>query len=99
MSALLSLWRLLNQQQRRQLAGLQLLSIVMGLSTVGGIAAVLPFFTALADPNAIRDNTVMHLVLQRASFVDDTLLPIALGVAFVALVLVANAVNLFGFIA
>src|SRR5262249_27511932 len=32
-------------------------------------------------------------------FVDDTLLPIALGGAFVALVLVANAVNLFGFIA
>jgi HlyD family secretion protein len=98
-SLLLAVWRLLDQQQRLRLAGLQLLSIVMGLSTVGGIAAVLPFFTALADPNAIRDNTVMHLVLQRASFVDDTLLPIALGVAFVALVLVANAVNLFGFIA
>jgi hypothetical protein len=41
MSVVLALWRLLDRRQRRQVVGLQLLSIVMALSTVGGIAAVL----------------------------------------------------------
>ncbi|HTL92660.1 MAG TPA: ABC transporter transmembrane domain-containing protein, partial [Steroidobacteraceae bacterium] len=99
MSALLSLWRLLNQPQRRQLAGLQLLSIIMGLSTVGGIAAVLPFFTALADPAAVRQSKVLHWLLPRGLLVDDSTLLIALGAAFCLIVLLANAINLFGFTA
>jgi len=99
MSALLSLWRLLNQPQRRQLAGLQLLSIIMGLSTVGGIAAVLPFFTALADPAAVRQSKVLHWLLPRGLLVDDSTLLIALGAAFCLIVLLANAINLFGFMA
>ncbi|HVN46632.1 MAG TPA: ABC transporter ATP-binding protein [Steroidobacteraceae bacterium] len=99
MSILLSLWRLLDRQQRRQLLGLQLLSIVMGLSTVGGIAAVLPFFTALADPSAIGRNGVVRLLLPRGLAVDDGTLLIALGVGFCLVVLLANAVNLFGVLA
>ena len=99
MSALLSLWRLLNQQQRRQLAGLQLLSIIMGLSTVGGIAAVLPFFTALADPAAVRESKALHWLFARGLLVDDGTLLIALGAAFCVIVLLANAINLFGFMA
>jgi len=99
MSALLSLWRLLNQPQRRQLAGLQLLSIIMGLSTVGGIAAVLPFFTALADPAAVRESKALHWLFPRVLLVDDGTLLIALGAAFCIIVLLANAINLFGFMA
>src|SRR6478672_7123302 len=99
MSALLSLWRLLNQPQRRQLAGLQLLSIIMGLSTVGGIAAVLPFFTALADPAAVRESKALHWLFPRGLLVDDGTLLIALGAAFCVIVLLANAINLFGFMA
>jgi ABC-type multidrug transport system fused ATPase/permease subunit len=99
MSALLSLWRLLNQQQRRQLAGLQLLSIVMGLSTVGGIAAVLPFFTALADLAAVRESKALHWLFPRGLQLDDGTLLIALGGAFCVIILLANAINLFGFMA
>jgi len=99
MSALLSLWRLLNQQQRRQLAGLQLLSIIMGLSTVGGIAAVLPFFTALADPAAVRESKALHWLFPRGLLLEDGTLLIALGAAFCVIVLLANAINLFGFMA
>jgi ABC-type multidrug transport system fused ATPase/permease subunit len=99
MSVLLAVWRLLDKRQRRQLAGLQLLSIAMGLSTVGGVAAVLPFFTALVDPNAARHNDVLRAVLQRITIADDSLLVMVLGAAFAAIVLVANAVNLFGFLA
>jgi ATP-binding cassette, subfamily B, bacterial PglK len=99
MSVLLALWRLLDPQQRRQLARLQLLSVVMALSTVGGIAAVLPFFTALADPQAIEHSAVLRAVLQHVRFESDGSFVLALGVAFVVIVFIANAVSLFGFLA
>jgi ABC-type multidrug transport system fused ATPase/permease subunit len=98
MSVLLTLWRLLDHRQRRQIVGLQLLSIVMALSTVGGIAAVLPFFAALADPHAIEHNAVLRAVWQR-THLDNGDFPAVLGMAFAAVVLIANAVNLFGFMA
>jgi HlyD family secretion protein len=99
MSVLLAVWRQLDQQQRRRLVGLQFLSIVMGLSTVGGVAAVLPFFTALADPSAIRRNSFMHVVLQHIAPDDDSSLVLLLGVSFAAIVLITNTINLFGFLA
>jgi HlyD family secretion protein len=99
MSVLPAVWRLLDQRQRRQLAGLQLLSIVVGLSTVGGVAAVLPLFTALADPNAARNGVVLRAVLQHVTVADDNVLLILLGATFAAMVLVANAISLFGFLA
>jgi HlyD family secretion protein len=71
----------------------------MGLSTAGGVAAVLPFFTALADPNLARHNIVLRAFLQRITVADDRLLLIVLGAAFAAIVLVANTINLFGFLA
>jgi ATP-binding cassette, subfamily B, bacterial PglK len=98
MSVLQAVWRLLDQQQRRRLLGLQLLSIIMGLSTVGGIAAVLPFFTALADPGAVTHNAVLGAVRQRLHFDDHGSLVILLGVAFCAMVLIANTINLFGYL-
>jgi ABC-type multidrug transport system fused ATPase/permease subunit len=99
MSVLLTLWRLLDRRQRRQLMGLQLLAIVMALSTVGGIAAVLPFFAALADPHALEHIAPLQSVLQRLHLGDGAAFPAVLGMAFAAVVLIANAVNLFGFMA
>jgi len=99
MSGLRALWGLLDRRQRRRLLGLQLLSIVMGLSTVGGVAAVLPFFAALVDPNAIRHNALLRAVFQSRYFASDSSLVILLGAAFATIVLIANIVNLFGFLA
>jgi ATP-binding cassette, subfamily B, bacterial PglK len=98
MSILRALWRLLDSRQRRRLLGLQLLSIVMALSTVGGVAAVLPFFAALSDPHAIRHNAVVWAVLQKLNVGEGAIVP-ALGAAFAASVLIANAINLFGLLA
>jgi ABC-type multidrug transport system fused ATPase/permease subunit len=98
MSVLLTLWRLLDRRQRRQIVGLQLLSIVMALSTVGGIAAVLPFFAVLADPHAIEHNALLRAVWQR-THLESGAFSAVLGMAFTAVVLIANAVNLFGFTA
>jgi ATP-binding cassette, subfamily B, bacterial PglK len=98
MSILRALWRLLDSRQRRHLLGLQLLSIVMALSTVGGVAAVLPFFAALSDPDTIRRNAVVWAVLQRLNVGEGSIVP-ALGALFAASVLIANAINLFGLLA
>lgn len=98
MSLLRALWSLLDSSHRRQLVGLQLLSIVMALSTVGGVAAVLPFFAALSAPDTIRHSAVAWAVLQRLHVGEGSIVP-ALGAAFVASVLIANAVNLFGLLA
>jgi HlyD family secretion protein len=99
MSVPLTVWRLLEQQQRRRLLGLQLLSIAMGLSTVGGLAAVLPFFTGLADPGAIRQNALLRAALPGRPFDNDSSLVILLGLGFAAMVLIANTINLLGFLA
>jgi ABC-type multidrug transport system fused ATPase/permease subunit len=99
MQILTQLWKLLDAAQRRQLIGLQLLSVAMAFSTVGGIAAVVPFFTVLADPTAIERNAALHLLYQRMRFDSEASFAIALGIAFVAIVLLANAVNLFGTLA
>src|SRR5882757_7431344 len=98
MSILRALWSLLDSRQRRHLLGLQLLSIVMALSTVGGVAAVLPFFAALSDPDTIRHHALAWGVLQKLHVGTDSIVP-ALGAAFAASVLLANAVNLFGLLA
>jgi HlyD family secretion protein len=98
MSILRALWRLLDSRQRWHLLGLQLLSILMALSTVGGVAAVLPFFAALSDPDTIRHNTVAWAVLQKLNVGEGSIVP-ALGAAFAASVLIANAINLFGLLA
>jgi HlyD family secretion protein len=99
MPVLLTLWRLLDRRQRRQIVGLQLLSILMAVSTVGGIAAVLPFFAVLADPHALEHNALLRAVLHAARLDDGGSSPVVLGMAFAAVVLIANAVNLFGFMA
>lgn len=98
MSILRALWNLLDSRQRRHLLGLQLLSIVMALSTVGGVAAVLPFFAALSDPHTIRHNPVAWAVLQKLNVGEASIVP-ALGAGFAASVLLANAINLFGLLA
>jgi ATP-binding cassette, subfamily B, bacterial PglK len=98
MSVILAIWRLLDHHQRRSFVALQLLSIVMALSTVGGVAAVLPFFAALAEPDTIKHSAIAHTVLQRMRL-DDSSFVVALGIAFGAAVLIANAVNLYGFVA
>lgn len=97
-SILRVLWRLLNVRQRWQLVGLQMLSVLMALSTVGGVAAVLPFFAALSDPGAIAQSRFAAMLLQRLG-VDPGSMVSALGAAFAVSVLVANTINLIGLLA
>jgi ABC-type bacteriocin/lantibiotic exporter with double-glycine peptidase domain len=92
-----TVWRLLDPGQRLQLLGLQLLALLMAASTVVGITAIVPLLTALADPAALGHFAVLRVLARHlqpglaAPRVD-----FAWGAAFVALALLANAINLTG---
>jgi ABC-type multidrug transport system fused ATPase/permease subunit len=93
------IWRLLDPAQRRQLVRLQFVSVAMAVSTVGGIAAVVPFFTALTGRDAIAHNGLLHALYTRLSFASEGSFVVALGIGFAAFVLLANAINLLGTLA
>lgn len=97
---LLTVWRLLERRRQAQLLGLQLLSVLMAVGTVTGIAAVLPFFTVLADPASMGSSrllTFLHRHFGLPGVAGGGLrVAVALGVAFIALVALANLVNLAG---
>lgn len=96
---LLTVWRLLERRQKAQLLALQVLSVLMALGTVTGIAAILPFFTVLADPASMARSRLLsflqqHLGLPAAG--GGVRLAVTLGVAFIVLVALGNLVNVAG---
>jgi ATP-binding cassette, subfamily B, bacterial PglK len=99
MSFISELWQLLSPRQRRQLIGLQLLSTVSSFSMLGGIAAVMPFFSVLADPKLIGSNQTLIKFYALFGFSSDRNFVIALAVAFVAMVAISNLISLTGTIA
>jgi|GEM_PF-33920 len=98
-SALSQLWRLLDARERRSLVALQLLSIVTAFTTVAGIAAIVPFFTVLADPGSVRRNVALHSLTALLPLSSGRGLIIALGLGFAAAVLLSNAIGLCGLLA
>jgi ABC-type multidrug transport system fused ATPase/permease subunit len=92
-------WRLLDSAQRRRVLVLQLLSVLTALSSVSGMAAIVPFFAVLADPNLIASHTALRGLYQHLHFTGSGSFVTALGGAFVVLILLANALNLFGMLA
>jgi len=94
MGTLIRVWSVLDPRQRRRLLLLLCLSLLMSFTTMLGIAAVIPFFAVLADPQIIHRNaalSVLHAMLPQAN---DRAFLIALGGAFVALVLIGNLISL-----
>ena len=99
MNIVIAVWRLLDRRRRRQLAALQVFSVLMALSTVGGIAAVLPFFTVLADPTAIQRNVVLRFAYEHLRVATQREFVVALGAGFIAITVLANLINLAGTLA
>ena len=95
-----TLWQLLDRGQKARLLALQLLSVLMAVATVVGIAAILPFLTVLADPGAVNRSGVLRLLFRLLGFEAaggrGTHFALVLGAVFVALVTIANAINLAG---
>ena len=99
MKMLLEIWRLLDKHQQRRLLWLVIMSLFMALSTLVSIAGVLPFFTALGEPQAIHRSGLLTSLYELGHFHDDRTFLIALALVFIGTVLAANALNLLGTIA
>jgi HlyD family secretion protein len=99
MDILLEIWTLLDRRQRRQLALLQIIAMLMGISTLGGIAAFMPFLMVLADPQLISSSTALTSLHEYLGFSNAHGVTVALGLGFIAVVLLTNAINLLGSLA
>lgn len=96
MSLLFDIWSVLTPRQRRRVVWAQILSIVMAFSTVAGIASIAPFFTVLASPHLTNHAGLLHWLYIHLGFSGKRSFEVALGAAFMALVLIANLINAIG---
>jgi ATP-binding cassette, subfamily B, bacterial PglK len=95
MKLVFDIWNVLTSRQRRWVLGAQVLSIVMAFSTVAGIASITPFFSVLGNPNLIDHTGLLHWLYQ-LGFSSRRSFTIALGLAFMGVVLLANLINFIG---
>lgn len=96
MSLAREVWSILTAGQRRRVLAAQAVSLLMALSTVIGISSIAPFFAVLGNPRLIESHPFLHWLYVTAGFERPRELELALGAAFVALVLLADAVNAAG---
>ncbi len=95
MKLALDIWSVLTPAQRRWVLAAQLLSIVMAFSTVAGIASIAPFFAVLGNPQLIEKSKLLYW-LYHFGFSSARSFTVALGFAFMGLVLLANLINVVG---
>ena len=99
MKLLADIWKLLDRSQRRRLLLLEAAGVIMAATTLAGIAAVVPFFAVLGDSAAIDRNFALSWLYRYFGFSDHRQFLIALGVVFLGLVVLSNAINLAGTLA
>jgi ATP-binding cassette, subfamily B, bacterial PglK len=92
-------WGILTPKQRRGILTMQIVSVAMAFSTVGGIAAIAPFFAVLGQPELIDHNALLHWAYAHGGFSSKRGFVVALGIAFIAVMLIANLINVLGSLA
>jgi ATP-binding cassette, subfamily B, bacterial PglK len=92
-------WGILTPKQRRGILTMQIVSIAMAFSTVSGIAAIGPFFAVLGQPELIDHNALLRWAYAHGGFSSKRGFAVALGIAFSAVMLIANLINVLGSLA
>jgi ATP-binding cassette, subfamily B, bacterial PglK len=93
------IWDMLTPPQRRGVLSMQLVSLLMALSSAIGIAAIAPFFAVLGDPGLTEHNVALRWLYVAGGFSGKRAFMVALGIGFVAVVLIANLISVLGFLA
>lgn len=93
------IWKLLGRSQRRSFLLLQLAALLMAISTLVGIAAIVPFFAVLADPGRISHSLALAWAYRALGFGSAHDFLIAVGCGAVAVILLANTINWLGTLA
>ena len=99
MTMVREIWGLLTPAQRRGVLAMQGVSLLMGLSTATGVAAIAPFFAVPGDSSLIEHNHLLHRLYLQGGFSSPTTFVAALGIGFIAFVLAANLINILGLVA
>jgi ABC-type multidrug transport system fused ATPase/permease subunit len=99
MNLIADLWSILTRPQKSRILAAQLISVAMAFSTVTGIAAIAPFFAVLGEPTLIDRNKLLHWVYVHGGFSGQRSFVVALGIAFIAVMLIANLINILGSLA
>jgi ABC-type bacteriocin/lantibiotic exporter with double-glycine peptidase domain len=92
-------WGILTPKHRRGILTMQFVSMAMAFSTVSGIAAIAPFFAVLGQPELIDHNALLHWAYAHGGFSSKRSFVVALGIAFIAVMLIANLINVLGSLA
>src|SRR5580658_8391100 len=90
---------MLTPRQRRGVLSMQLVSLLMAVSSAIGIAAIAPFFAVLGDPGLTEHNVALRWLYPAGGFSGKRAFMVALGIGFVAVVLIANLISVLGFLA
>ena len=96
MRALATTWRALTPAQRRHFGVLQLVSVLMALSTVVGLAAVMSFLAVLADPTLIEAHGILNALRRILGISTQQGFLWVLGGVFIALLFLSAILNLAG---
>jgi ATP-binding cassette, subfamily B, bacterial PglK len=99
MTLFADLWGILTPKQRRSILTMQIVSMAMAFSTISGIAAIGPFFAVLGQPELIENNALLHWAYAHGGFSSNRGFVVALGIAFIAVMLIANLINVLGSLA
>jgi ATP-binding cassette, subfamily B, bacterial PglK len=99
MTLFADLWGILTPKQRRGILTMQIVSTAMAFSTVSGIAAIAPFFAVLGQPELIDHNALLHWAYAHGGFLSKRGFVVALGIAFIVVMLIANLINVLGSLA
>ncbi len=75
---------------------LQFVSLLMAVSTVAGIAAVMPFFAVLADPQLVHTNSWLERTYRFFNFSSEQRFLVCLGIGVVVVIIASNLLNLLG---
>ena len=87
------IWGLLDRRDRRRLVLVTLLSMVMSVFEVLGIAIILPFLAVLSRPEVINTNPVLVTFVQLLGLQGDHQVFIALAVVVLVVILVGMLVR------
>jgi len=87
-------WQLLDAAQKRECAYAIALSMAAGGFTVAGVAGIAPFLATLADPTIVERNAQLAWLRQALGSPPFSDFLIWLGLGFVLLLVISNAVNL-----
>jgi ABC-type bacteriocin/lantibiotic exporter with double-glycine peptidase domain len=89
-------WGILTPPQRRWVLAAQIMSLLMAVTTVTGVASIAPFFAVLGDPALIDHNALLAGSFQYLGLHSRRSFVVLLGVGFVIVVLLTNFINLAG---